>query len=69
MSFNAGDVSAASQKPRILHTCRQEPSCNELFNREGPEQPEEEESSGLSVAYPISTNSLPSELSGFSVCK
>ncbi len=69
VSFHAGDITAASQKPWLLHTSQQESSCNKRFNRERPEQPEEKESSGLSVSYPVSTSSLPSGPSGFSMCK
>lgn len=67
--YTAGDVSAASQEPWILHTCRQKASFSKLSSREGCRQPEEEESSGLPVTYPIPTPCLPSEFSCLSVCK
>lgn len=64
-----GDASSANPKPWILHTCEQEPSSRKRFNRERPEKPEEEESSGLFVSYPITTTCVTSGLSGFTKCK
>lgn len=61
-SNKAGGVSAVSQKPWTLHPHWQEASWHKLFCREGSEQPEEEESPGLPVTYPVAAPSLAPEL-------
>lgn len=68
-SDKAGGVSAVSQTPWTLHPHWQEASCHKLFCREGSEQPEEEESPGLPVAYPIATPSVAAELIHLPLCK
>lgn len=61
-SDKAGGISAVSQKPWTLHPHWQEASCHKLFCREGSKQPEEEESPGLSVTYPVAAPSVAPEL-------
>lgn len=66
---NSSKAGGVGQKPWTLHPHWQEASCNKLFCREESKQPEEEESPGLPVTYPIAAPAVTPELIRCSLCK